>query len=347
MTETPPPVETRKPASLLVLADAAKIYSPAQQKRIAELTKLLDGPLTAEEVHKRDDLLARVELIFSGWGAATLDEDFLAKAPDLKVLFYGAGAMSGVMTWAAYERGIVATSAWVANAVPVAEYTLGAILLSLKQAPQLMRRMHDLSGWAGRDPDAIAGACGSRVALISLGVIGRKVAQLLKPFDVEVVAFDPLVTQQDADELSVRLVSLAEAFSTADVVSLHTPWLPETEGMVTGELVGSMRHHATLINTSRGAVVREDELTRVLEKERKDLTAILDVTHPEPPAEDSSLFMLPNVFLTPHIAGSMGKECHRMGQYMLDELERYLAGEQLQWAVPVEMARNSTHRPKR
>lgn len=340
-------MDNKKPASLFVLADTDKIYSADQQKRIAELTELLCEPLKAEQARKRQDLLSRVELIFSGWGGPTLDEPFLAAAPDLKALFYGAGALSGVMTWAAYERGIIATSAWVANAVPVAEYTLGAILLSLKQAPQLMRRMHDLHGWAGRDPDAIAGAYHSRVALVSLGVIGRKVAQLLKPFDLDVVAHDPMVSQQDADALNVRLVSLAEAFATGDVVSLHTPWLPETEGMVTGELVASMRPHATLINTSRGAVVREDELTRVLEKERKDLTAILDVTHPEPPAKDSPLFMLPNVFLTPHVAGSMGKECHRMGQYMVDELERYLAGEPLQWAVPVEMARNSTHRPKR
>jgi phosphoglycerate dehydrogenase-like enzyme len=122
------------------------------------------------------------------------------------------------------------------------------------------------------------------------------------------------------------------------VVSLHTPWLKETEGMITGQHIASMRPGATFINTARGAVVREQELIDVLQQ-RPDLFAVLDVTYPEPPAPDSLLYTLPNVVVTPHIAGPVGDECHRLGRYMVEELWRYLHGEELRWGITREMAK--------
>ena len=130
-------------------------------------------------------------------------------------------------------------------------------------------------------------------------------------------------------------MSLEELFCTCDVVSLHTPNLPQTRGMITGGLLRSMKPGATFVNTARGAVVREAEMVEVL-RERPDLWALLDVTDPEPPVEGSPLYSLPNVLLTPHIAGSLGPECRRMGRYMVDELRRYLAGEKLRWQVTKE-----------
>lgn len=99
-----------------------------------------------------------------------------------------------------------------------------------------------------------------------------------------------------------------------------------------------MKKDATFINTARGRVVREDEMIEVL-KQRPDLTAALDVTDPEPPARTSPLLSLPNVVLTPHIAGSMGNEIQRMGQSMLAEFKRYLAGEPLKWQITAEEAK--------
>ena len=121
------------------------------------------------------------------------------------------------------------------------------------------------------------------------------------------------------------------------MISLHTPELPETLGMISGELIAAMKPGATFINTARGAVVREKELIAVLSR-RPDLTAVLDVTDPEPPAPDSPLLTLPNVVLTPHIAGSMGREIQRLGRYMVEELQRYLAGEPLRWHITRELA---------
>jgi phosphoglycerate dehydrogenase-like enzyme len=171
--------------------------------------------------------------------------------------------------------------------------------------------------------------------LISLGMIGSTVAKLLQAFDVHVLAVTS--SEEKAARLGAERVSLEEAFRQSDVVSLHTPWLKETEGMITGKLISSMRPNATFINTARGAVVREQEMADVLEK-RPDLFAILDVTHPEPPNPGSPLYTLPNVVLTPHIAGSMDSECRRMGRYAINECRRYLAGEPLQWEISKEKA---------
>jgi phosphoglycerate dehydrogenase-like enzyme len=99
-----------------------------------------------------------------------------------------------------------------------------------------------------------------------------------------------------------------------------------------------MKPGATFINTARGAVVREQEMIAVLQQ-RPDLFAVLDVTYPEPPEPDSPLYTLPNVVLTPHIAGAMGVECNRMGRYMVEELKRYLRGDSLEWGITREMAR--------
>jgi phosphoglycerate dehydrogenase-like enzyme len=130
---------------------------------------------------------------------------------------------------------------------------------------------------------------------------------------------------------------LDEVFRRADVVSLQTPWLKETEGMITGQHFAAMKPGATFINTARGAVVREPEMIAVLQQ-RPDLFAVMDVTHPEPPAPDSPLYTLPNVVLTPHIAGAMGDECRRMGHYMVEELRRYLQGDDLEWRITRDMA---------
>jgi phosphoglycerate dehydrogenase-like enzyme len=137
---------------------------------------------------------------------------------------------------------------------------------------------------------------------------------------------------------------MEELFVRSDVVSLHTPLLIETHGIITGDHFKSMKRGATFINTARGQIVREREMIDVL-SDRPDLWAVLDVTNDEPPRPQSELYDLPNVVLTPHMAGSVGKECRRMGQYMVDELKRYLAGEPLKWVVTPELAHRSSHRP--
>ena len=312
------------------------IYGEPERAAIAELVDIVAPQQTAQSIAENPALLADVDVIFSGWGMAKLTDPFLAVAPKLKAIFYGAGSIRGFATDAAWDRGIVITSAYAANAVPVAEYTLSQILFSLKRGWHYTLTIKRDGAYPPKTH--VPGAYGSTVGLISLGMIGRMVAERLKAFDLDVIAYDPYVSAEDGAALGAEMVSLDEIFTRADIVSLHTPWLPETEGMITGAHIASMKGNATFINTARGAVVREQEMIAALEK-RSDLYAILDVTHPEPPEPGSPLYTLPNVILTPHIAGSMFGECRRMGQYAIDECKRYLAGEPLQWAISREQAK--------
>lgn len=311
------------------------IYGAELKSEIGRRVRLLAEPMKPAEARARPDLLAEVEVIFSGWGAPKLDAEFLAAAPKLKAFFYGAGSIRHFTTDAFWARDIAITSAYAMNAVPVAEYTLAAVLLSVKN---FWRQAH-LAKLHGRfvERTPCAGGYGSEVGLISLGMIGRLVRERLRPFDFKVLAYDPFVTPAQAAELGVELVGLDELFRRCDVVSLHTPWLKETEGLIEGRHFESMKPHATFLNTARGAVVRESEMLEVLAR-RTDLTAWLDVTHPEPPAPGSPLWTLPNVILTPHIAGSQDRECRRMGRLMIEEYERWSRGEPLRWAISKEKA---------
>jgi phosphoglycerate dehydrogenase-like enzyme len=313
-----------------------QIYGEPERAAIAELVDIVAPPQTAESVRENPAVLADVDVIFSGWGMARLDEAFLAVAPKLKAVFYGAGSIKGFATDAAWERGIIITSAYAANAVPVTEYTLAAITFGLKQAWYYIIGAKQAGTYPPGKP--VPGGYGSTVGLISLGMIGRMVAERLKAYDLHVIAYDPYVTAEAGAALGVEMVTLDEIFRRADIASLHTPLLPETVGMITGAHLAAMKPGATFVNTARGAVVREQEMIAVLQQ-RPDLYAVLDVTYPEPPEPGSPLYSLPNVILTPHIAGSLDAECRRMGQYMVEELQRYIAGKPLQWAITRERAR--------
>lgn len=310
------------------------IYAGYPRELLDQRVDVIGGPLPEEQL--RDyPRLGEVEILLAGWGTPALVADLLDRMPNLRGVFYGAGSIKRMVTEDFWARGIPVTSAYQANAVPVAEYAHAAIMLSLK-------RFWYYAGTARRERTwpaivAVPGAFRSVVGLVSLGAIGRLVVEKLKNSDLQVVAYDPFVNADTARTLGVRTVALDELFRVSDVVSLHTPWLPETEGMITGALVRSMKPNATILNTSRGAIVREPEMIEVL-RERPDLTAVLDITYPEPPVEGSPLFELPNVVLTPHIAGSMGPECKRMGAYMVEEMDRFLAGKPMKWQITREQS---------
>ena len=277
--------------------------------------------------------LRDIDVIFSTWGMPDMTAARLDAMPNLKAIFYAAGTVKEFATLA-LERGVKVISAWRANGVPVAEFTLAQILLSAKGYFANSRGY--VSAASFHSAPRGAGVFEQTIAILGAGAIGRLVIELLKPFRLNVVVYDPYLFDEDAAALGVRKVTLDEAFSQSEVVSNHIANIPATLGMIRGHHFASMPPNATFINTGRGQQVDEMEMIDVL-KRRGDLFALLDVTYPEPPVVNSPLWSMPNVKLSSHIAGSIGSEVVRLADYVMDEFERWRDGQPLQHEVTIDM----------
>lgn len=328
-----------RPRALFALDPDARdiVYGAEDRRALAEFVELRDDViLTPGNWRAHRELLRDAEFIFSGWKSPVYDTEFLAAAPRLRAVFYAAGSVRYCTSEVFWSRGVVITSAYAANAVPVAEYTVAVSILALKQFWRRAALARRGEGW-GDHTRPIPGAFRATIGLVSFGMIARKVAEMLAAYDVRVLAYCPYLNEVEAAIHGVERASLAQIFRDCDVVSVHTPVLPETIGMIDGDLVRSMPPDAALINTSRGPILDQSSVIDAL-RARPDLTAILDVTDPEPPSADDPLFTLPNVIVTPHIAGSHGRECLRLGSYMVEELRRFLSGQELRWRITREMS---------
>ena len=313
-----------------------EIYRGPVAEAFRQRVGISDTLLMRENWRQHLEVLHAAEILVSSWGGPVLDEEFLTAAPNVKLCLYGAGSIKDMLSDAAWERGIRITSAAEANAIPVAEFVLSQVIFSLKRGWEYMRLAKENIPvhWLNKP---VRGMYGSKVGILALGRIGRKICELLKAFDTEVLVYSIEPSADLEKELGIRFVSLEEVFRTSDVISIHLPSNPETQAMIGKELLSLMKPKSTLINTARGAVVNQLELIEFL-RERPDVFACIDVTDPEPPEPDSPLRELPNVVLTPHLAGTMGLESPRLGWYMLEELDRYLAGQPLQWEITRELA---------
>jgi phosphoglycerate dehydrogenase-like enzyme len=283
----------------------------------------VDETLVAErfdspEVHA---VLADAEILVTGWGCPPIDATVLRAAPRLRAILHAAGSVKGHLAPECWERGLVVSSAADANAVPVAELTLAMILLAGKDVFGLRERYRRDRTFAIGEIQPGIGNFRRRVGLVGASRIGRQVVQLLTPFDLAVSLTDPYVSVPPA---GVRLLELDDLLRESDVVSLHAPATPETHHLLDRRRLALIPDGGVLINTARGSLVDTDALVAELAGGR--ISAILDVTDPEPLPADSPLFDLPNVFLTPHIAGSHGNELDRLGRTVVAELERLITG---------------------
>ncbi len=277
------------------------------------------------------------EYIFSTWGMPALSkEEITAIFPALKCVFYAAGTVQGFAK-PFLHCGVKVFSAWAANAVPVAEYTSAQILLA---NAGFFHTSHWMSQGQFEKARTLMpefpGNFDVTVGIIGAGMIGKKVIELLRPFSIKTVVFDPFLSDEKAAELGTEKVSLAELFSMCNVVSNHLADNEQTKGILNYDLFRSFKPYATFINTGRGAQIVEEDLVMLL-KQRKDVFALLDVTYPEPPQEGHPFYELENCILTPHIAGSKGNEVHRMAEYMMTEYEKYIAGKLCCYEVTEKM----------
>ena len=312
------------------------VYTAETKAALAETLEFVDPLYSLDDLDARADELAEVEVAFSTWGMFALTSEQIAKYfGKLKAVFYGAGSVQQFAR-PFIEAGINVHSAWAANAVPVAEYTVAQIILANKGYFQRFHRASNET-WINRPAkEYFTGNYKNKIGLIGIGMIGSLVAEMLKAYNLEVLAFDPFLPAEKAEALNVKLVSLEELFTECTVISNHLANNPQTVGMLNANLFSRMKKNACFINTGRGAQVVEDDLIAAMEAEPYRV-ALLDVTMPEPPKPDSKFYKLDNVFLSPHIAGSLGDEVQRMGEYMLEEYLRWRKGEACKWQVSMKM----------
>ncbi len=312
-------------------ADIHRVYHADTVARLRSLCELEDKIYSCADL---DAIPADTEIVFSTWGMPFLTEEQIARhLPRLQAVFYAAGSVQAFAR-PFLARGVKIYSAWAANAVPVAEYTVAQILLANKGFFAQSRDMKAQKG-APRST-AYLGNYAQCVGLIGCGMIGSLVAEMLRQFKLDVLVYDPYLSPEKAAALGATPCSLEKLFEKSAVVSNHLPNNAQTRGMLTYAHFSRMLPYATFLNTGRGAQVVEADLVRAL-SERPDLTAILDVTDPEPSPADHAFYTLPNCILTPHIAGSLGNEVWRMSAYMADEFARYLACEPCRYEVTLPM----------
>jgi phosphoglycerate dehydrogenase-like enzyme len=299
------------------------LFGSGELERIHAVADL-DEDLTINDFDRADPhLLATLDVLITGWDCPEIGAAKLDAMPQLRAIVHAGGTVKGHVGPDVWSRGILVTTAADANARPVAEYTLAAILLAGKGVPELATAYARDPGFSpvGR-PDI--GNYGRTVGIIGASRVGRRVIELLAPFDFTVLLYDPYLSDTDPVLARASRASLDDLFRLCSIVSIHAPLVSETTGMVGSRQFALMNPGAVLINTARGAIVDHDALIAAVRD--KGVRAILDVTTPEQLPASHPLRALPGVILTPHVAGSLGNELHRLGEAAVHELELLAAG---------------------
>lgn len=311
--------------------DFFQVYSDYVLEKMADLPgiELLREPLYSDELLRKQDISRKIELAFSNWGMPELSTDDVKRYfPSIRAVFYAGGSVDP-FCHPFYECGARIFAAGDANAQPAAEYTLANILLANKGLHTAFRSYRDPESYqkARVQTTGRTGNYQAKVGLIGVGRVGSRVAELLKRFDLHVYGYDPYLSPQRARELGIVIASLEEIFTRCDVVSSHLPENPQTKGIFGYNLFSLMPPDAVFINAAQSGSVDEDGLVRAL-CEVPERVAILDSTSPMPLPNGHRLLKMPNVFISPHIAGSFGGELERMGEMMIKACAEYLAGQE-------------------
>jgi D-3-phosphoglycerate dehydrogenase / 2-oxoglutarate reductase len=281
----------------------------------------------ADAAARLADRIAGVDGLVVCHGAPRIDGAILDRADKLRFI----GELEGdrfsvrIDLDAAWARGIRSVDTTNGSSYPVAEWALGLILISVRNAGANFRKII-----AGQTPSGIdkSEKCGSlwgkRVGVIGGGHMGRRLIKLLRPFEVEIWVHDPYLPREMGEALGFLQTSMDAVFSQCDVIVCVAPLTPKTRGMIGQRELALLRSGSVFVNVSRGAIVDSQALIDRLKV--GDIVAGLDVFDPEPIPSDSEIIHLPNVFLSPHFGWATGDDAPHFFNLMVDELDRFFAG---------------------
>lgn len=299
------------------------VYAKGRREQLATITDLYPEIITSKNFDEHVARLQDLDVIFSTWGMVPLTEEQIKQLPKLKALFYASGATDRFR--GPFEaQGIKVCSATALQAIAVAEFALGQVLLAGAGYFRNSRECVDAQSTSVANRYRGHGNYENRVSIIGNGAISQQLQEYLGLHDLAVVVVPSRVEK--------RSISLEEAFKTSFAVVNLLPDRDDNVGVINGAVLSGMMDSAVFINVGRGRQVNETEMIAVL-KTRPDLTALLDVQWPEPPVEGSELYTMPNVKLSAHIAGSKGSELVRLSTAMIEEFQRFENGEPLLYEV--------------
>ena len=294
------------------------------QATLSALSPRSIGIFRKKDILTASDNFKEVEYIFSSWGMTRFSKEEIKKClPKLKAIFYAAGSVKHFGK-EFIESGIQIYTATKINGIPVAEFVAAQIILANKGYYQATRTYRNL--WHKRQYSQCynhashrPGNYKSKIGVVGCGNIGRMVLDKLSHYDLELYYYDPYVEEESVKSFGAKRLSMEEIFRKCDVITTHLPNIPELNDVINYSLLSLMKDNATFINTGRGAQINEDDLVKVM-KEKPNACALLDVTKQDPLKYPciTKLMRRKNIFVSPHIAGSLGEEFNRMVEYVYE-----------------------------
>ncbi|MFT4114853.1 phosphoglycerate dehydrogenase [Silvibacterium sp.] len=261
--------------------------------------------------------------------AVQVDDALLASAPKLRVIGRAGVGVDNIDADAATRRGIVVMNTPGANAIAVAELTLGLMIALARQIPKANATMH-AGKWEKKSLQGVE-LRNKKLGILGLGRIGLEVARRARSFGMEIIGHDPFVSAAVARENAITLVSVEELFRDADYLSLHVGLTPQTAGIINEKTLATMKKGVRIVNCARGELIVENDLAEALKSGHVG-GAALDVFHKEP-LKDSLFFEIENAILTPHIAGSTNEAQEAVGIQIAMQTREYLKNGVVQNAV--------------
>ncbi len=316
-------------------ATLEKLNALARYNGDAFVFKMVDAALPADELARQCKGAIAVYPGYPG-GPKALTVDLVKRLPNLKLVQTGSAGTDWLDKAALAENGVRVANNGGANAVAVAEHTIGLMFAVYRKLDLQISSVK-----AGTWMDGVKGApeefhtlVGKRVGIVGLGRIGSRVAKRLVGWECDVVYHDVVkLPREYEDAAKARRVGFDELLSTSDIVSLHVPLERTTRHMMSDREFGLMKPTAVLINTCRGPVVDEAALTRAL-KGKVIAAAGLDVTEVEPVQVDNPLLKIPNVVLTPHLATRAIESTVNAQEFVVANITRLARGEEVLSVVP-------------
>ncbi|MDR6550628.1 hydroxyacid dehydrogenase [Paenibacillus qinlingensis] len=318
------------------------LWSNSTVKKLAGQTDVDFVPLhdrfsserLAERIHEYDACI-------TSWGSPIFTSEVLARAQQLKFIGHGAGSVMAIVNEDVFETPIAVTSANKVLALSTAECAVSLILAGAWDHAGYSSRLKQ-GQWSQNNRDTILGVTRRVIGLVGFGEISKHVIRMLQPFHPTILLHSSYCTEEEAAEWGVELCELNELFERSDIVSLHNTWTPRTQGMIGEEQMKRLRDGALFVNTARGPIIQEQALMNELRTGR--IYAALDVYKQEPLPANNKLLSLPNVLCLPHIGGYHGLLKRELCDFIVDELHRFVNGQELLGRVTLDHYRRLTPR---